>query len=36
MGGSLTKIVTFETKHFVHYLRHVRYWEVLRYYILKY
>ena len=25
LGGSLTKIVTFETKHFVCYSRHVRY-----------
>ena len=25
LGGSLTKIVTFGTKHFVNYLRHVRY-----------
>ena len=25
LGGSLTKIVTFETKHFVRYSRHVRY-----------
>ena len=25
LGGSLTKIVTFETKSFVHYSRHVRY-----------
>ena len=25
MGGSLTKIVTFETKHFIRYSRHVRY-----------
>ena len=24
LGGSLTKIVTFETKHFVHYSSHVR------------
>ena len=28
LGGSLTKIVTFETKHSVCYSRHVRYWEV--------
>ena len=25
LGGSLTKIVTFGTKHFVRYSRHVRY-----------
>ena len=25
MGGSLTKIATFGTNHFVHYSRHVRY-----------
>ena len=25
LGGSLTKIVTFETKHFVHYSSDVRY-----------
>ena len=29
LGVSLTKIVAFETKHFVRYSRHVRYWEVL-------
>ena len=31
LGGSLTKIVTFGTKHFVPYSRHVRYWEVSLY-----
>ena len=34
LGGSLTKIVTFETKHFVRYSRHVRYWEVSLYLLL--
>ena len=31
MWGSLTKIITFGTKHFVRYSRHVRYWEVSLY-----
>ena len=31
LEGSLTKIVTFGTKHFVRYSRHVRYWEVSLY-----
>ena len=35
LGGSLTKIVTFGTNHFVRYSRHVRYWEVSLYYDLR-
>ena len=35
LGGSLTKIVTFGTNHFVCYSRHVRYWEVSLYYDLR-
>ena len=39
LGGSLTKIVTFGTKHFVRYSRHVRYrdvryWELSLYWFI--
>ena len=33
LGGNLKKIVTFEIQRFVRYLWHVRYWEVLLYYL---
>ena len=35
LGGSLMKIVTFGTKRFVRFSRHVRYWEVSLYLITK-